>query len=36
VHCADGSVAFVRGVVDRVPWLAGAIAQRVVIVDAVA
>jgi hypothetical protein len=36
VHCADGSVAYVRGVVDRVPWLAGEIAQRVVIVDAVA
>jgi hypothetical protein len=36
VHCADGNVALVRGIVDRVPWLAGENAQRVVIVDAVA
>jgi hypothetical protein len=36
VHCADGGVALVRGTVDRVPWLAGEIAQRVVVVDAVA
>jgi hypothetical protein len=36
VHCADGSVALVRGIVDRMPWLAAEIAQRLVIVDAVA
>jgi hypothetical protein len=36
VHCADGGVALVRGTVDRVPWLAGENAQKVVIVDAVA
>jgi hypothetical protein len=36
VRCADGGVALVRGIVDRVPWLAGEVAQRVVIVDAVA
>ena len=36
VHCADGGVALVRGIVDRVPWLAGENAQTVVIVDAVA
>lgn len=36
VHCADGGVALVQGVIDRVPWLAGEIAQRIVIVDAVA
>jgi hypothetical protein len=36
VHCADGNVALVRGIVDCVPWLAGENAQRVVIVDAVA
>jgi hypothetical protein len=36
VHCADGGVALVHGVVDRVPWLAGEHAQRVVVVDAVA
>ena len=36
VHCADGSVALLRGVVDRVPWLAGNHAQQVVLVDAVA
>jgi hypothetical protein len=36
VHCADGGVALVHGVVDRVPSLAGQYAQRVVIVDAVA
>jgi hypothetical protein len=36
VHCADGGVALVRGIVDRVPWLAEENAQRVVIVDAVA
>jgi len=36
VHCADGGVALVQGIVDRVPWLAGENAQRVVVVDAVA
>jgi hypothetical protein len=36
VHCAAGGVALVHGVIDRVPWLAGENAQRVVIVDAVA
>jgi hypothetical protein len=36
VHCADGSVALLRGIVDRVPWLAGNYAQQVVLVDAVA
>ena len=36
VHCVDGSVALVRGTIDRVPWLAGDTAQRVVIVEAVA
>jgi hypothetical protein len=29
-------VALVHGTIDRVPWLAGENAQRVVIVDAVA
>jgi hypothetical protein len=36
VHCADGGVALVHGTIDRVPWLAGEYAQRVVVVDAVA
>ena len=31
VHCADGGVALVHGVIDRVPWLAGENAQRIVI-----
>jgi hypothetical protein len=35
VHCAGVRVALVRGVVDSVPWLAGEIAQRVVVRDAV-
>lgn len=36
VHCVDGGVALVRGTVDRVPFLAGEYAQRLVIRDAVA
>jgi hypothetical protein len=36
IHCADGGVALVRGTVERVPWLAGENAQKVVVVDAVA
>jgi hypothetical protein len=36
VHCADGGVALVRGVVDRVPWQAANVAGHVVIVDATA
>jgi hypothetical protein len=36
VRCADGSAAIVTGVIDKVPHLAGNIAQRVVVRDATA
>lgn len=36
VRCRDGSTAVVHGRVDSVPHLAGEVAQRVVVVDAVA
>jgi len=36
VHCLDGSRAVVTGIVDKVPHLAGEVAQRVVVTQATA